>query len=144
MGRVINTNSPGKERNYNRRTVAEMLRQLSQKPSIDAEARDMLATIVYALRAIAEGNAESVRAWEKRGYWMKAERFLRDWGWVAESAYNLEDVLRNAAWDLVPELILDLYPRFADIQVKSFTRTAVTWSNNYARLIDEPPSEPPY
>jgi hypothetical protein len=144
MGRVINTNNPGKERNYNRRTIAELLRHLSKKTTIDKEAQDMLATIVYALRAIDDGIVVSAEAWEKRGYWMKAERFMRDWQWVKEAAYNLEDVLRFEAWDLAPRLILDLYPQFDDIQVKSLTRKAITWTNNYAKLMAEPASDPPY
>lgn len=144
MSRVINTNSPTKQRNYQRRTIAELLRHLSRRPTIDAEAQDMLAAIVFALRTIQSVNLESAAAWEKRGYWMKAERFMRDWEWVKLTAYDLEDVLRYEAWDLAPRLVLTLLPHFADIQVKNLTRSADEWQGAYARLIAEPPSEPPY
>lgn len=144
MSRIINTESTTKIRNRNRRTIAEILRQLSQKPGIDSEAKDMLATIVYLLREIHEGVDQSARAWEKRDYWMKAERFLREWTWAPEIAANLDDVLRNEAWDLVPELIADLYPRFADVQIKTMTRKADTWRGAYARLMDDAPLELPW
>jgi hypothetical protein len=100
-----------------------MLRRLIEKPQMDQEAKDMAAMIVYLLREIHEGVEQTVKAWEKRDYWMKAERFLRDWEWVKETAVNIEDVLRHEAWDLLPELLVDLFPRFADIQIKKLTRS---------------------
>lgn len=144
MSRVINIDNPTKKRNKNRRTIAELLRRLSQKPEIDSEVKDMASTIVFALREIASGVEQTVIAWEKRNYWMKAERFVRQWEWAKETAVNLEDVIRNDAWDLLPELLGDLFPRFADIQIKSMTRKSDTWLGAYERLIAEPPGELPW
>lgn len=144
MGRVINTNNPTAARNYSRRTVAEMLRQISHKSAIDAETKDMAAALIFALRDIQSNVQQSAEAWEKRGYWMKAERFLREWNWVKEIAYNLEDVLRYEAWDLLPELLSQLLPHVADIEVTKLMRTAITWQGAYARLLAEPPSPAPW
>ena len=144
MSRVINVDSPTKRRNRNRRTIAELLRRLSQKASFDDDAKDMAATIVFALQEIADGVNQSAAAWEKRDYWLKAERFLRQWEWCAESAANIDDVLRHEAWDLLPELLADLFPRFADIQLKTMTRKPDVWRGAYARLLSEPPKASPY
>ncbi len=144
MSRVIHTNSPSKRRNRDRRTIAELLRRLSQKSEIDDDAKNMSATILFALRSIREGVDQTAAAWEKRDYWMKAERFLRQWDWIAEIAANIEDVIRNDAWDLMPELLVDLFPHFADIQVKSMTRKPSEWDGAYQRLMAEPPRELPY
>lgn len=144
MGRVINTNNPTKERNYHRRTIAELLRHLSQKARLDSEAQDMAATIVLTLRELHAGVQQTAAAWEKRGYWIKAERFVREWTWAPEAAYNLEDVIRHDAWDLLPELLMELLPRFADVEVTRLTRTAVTWNGAHARLLAEPPGNPPW
>ena len=144
MSRVININNPTKLRNQNRRTIAELLRRLSQKPQMDDEAKDMISCIVFALRDIFVGVEQSAAAWEKRDYWMKAERFLRQWDWTTESATNIEDVIRNGAWDLMPQLLADLFPRFADIQIKTMTRKPDVWQGAYDRLIAESPSELPW
>jgi len=144
MTRIIHTESPTKVRNNNRRSIAEMLRHLSLKPALDDEAKDMAAMLVYLLREIDTGVEQSATAWEKRGYWMKAERFMREWTWIKESAANIEDVLRNDAADLLPELLTDLYPRFADIQLKSMTRQPTLWRGAYKRLLSEPPGELPW
>ncbi|MCA9936245.1 MAG: hypothetical protein H6662_00450 [Ardenticatenaceae bacterium] len=144
MSRIIHTESPTKVRNNNRRSIAEILRRLSQKPALDDEAKDMAAMLVYLLREIDAGVEQSAAAWEKRGYWMKAERFMRDWDWTKEAAANIEDVIRNDALDLLPELMTDLYPRFADIQLKTMTRQSSLWRGAYQRLLAEPPGKMPW
>lgn len=144
MGRVINTNNPTTERNRNRRLIAELLRRLVSKGSVDEETRDMAATIVLALVEIDAGVRQTVAAWEKRDYWMKAERFLRDWDWVRESAANLDDVIRHEAWDLLPGLLLELAPQFGDVQINRYTRNEDAWLGNYERLLDHEPLELPY
>lgn len=104
----------------------------------------MLATIVFELVEIWEGVEQTSLAWEKRGYWMKADRFMREWEWTREIAANLDDVLRHEAWDLVPELMADSFPRFADIQIKTMTRKADIWEGTYARLMAAEPMVLPY
>lgn len=144
MSRVINIDSPSKRRNKNRRTIAELLRRLGQKSTVDDETKDMTATIVFSLKDISTGVEQTALAWEKRDYWMKAERFIRQWEWTVESAANIEDVIRNNAWDLLPELLADLFPRFADIQIKSMTRKADTWQGAYSKLMAQSPGEMPW
>ena len=144
MSRVINTNSPTKIRNQNRRSIAEILRRLSMKPNVDDEAKDMISTIVLLLREMQEGNEQTATAWEKRGYWMKSERFLREWGWIPEMAANVDDVIRHEAWDLLPELMADIFPRFADIELKTMTRKADTWRGGYEKLLDTPQTKQPW
>lgn len=144
MSRVIHIDSPTKIRNQLRRSIAEILRRLMEKPQIDDEARDMAAALVYLLREIYESVDQSAKAWEKRGYWMKAERFLREWTWIPEIAANIEDVIRHDAWDLLPELLADLFPHFTDIQIKSLTRSPDVWRGAHQKLLAEPPGELPW
>jgi hypothetical protein len=144
MSRVINTNSPTKVRNQARRTIAEILRLLSTKSQLDDESKDMAAMMVFLLREIDASVQQTVDAWEKRGYWLKAERFLRDWEWPREDAANLEDVIRNDAWDLLPQLLAGLFTRFGDIQIKKITRSPSDWRGARARLLQEPPAPLPW
>lgn len=144
MSRVINIDNPTKRRNHNRRTIAELLRRLSQKSAIDEDAKDMTAAIVLALQDISAGVEQTALAWEKRDYWMKAERFIRQWEWTVVSAANIEDVVRNDSWDLLPELLADLFPRFADIQIKTMTRKDDSWRGAYSWLVAQPPGKLPW
>ena len=144
MSRVINTNNPGKVRSANMRTIAEFLRLVGGKKEIDAEAKDILAALVFLMREIHGSAQVTVQAWEKRGYWMKADRFMREWEWSAEMAANLEDVIRNDAWDLIPRLLAELAPQTAGVQIKSMTRSPSSWRGAYQKLLAGPPSELPY
>jgi hypothetical protein len=144
MSRVVHTDSPGKRRSQARRSVAEILRILARKSEIDDEAKDMAAMLVYYLLEIKETIDESANAWEKRGYWMKVERFVRDWEWIPSSVADIDDVIRHEAWDLLPELLADLMPHFDDIQIKTMTRKPDAWRGAYRKLLSEPPVKPPY
>ena len=119
------------------RTSAEVLRRLTQKAELDDEARDMVAFLVYCFRGIADGIDESVRAWEKRNYWIKAERFRERWMWVERAAHDLEEMIHRGAWDRMPELLADLLPHFADIRIARFTRDPSLWKGAYERLVNE-------
>ena len=142
MGRIVHTQSPARIRNYHRRTIAELLRHLSQKPQVDEEAKDMAALLVYSLREIGQVNERSAQAWERRDYWLKADRFRREWAWVGQMAEDLEDVLRHQAWDLLPRLLMDLLPRFADIKVTRLTRSPDLWRGAYDRLVNDSAESP--
>jgi hypothetical protein len=137
MGRVINTDSPGKRRNQMMRTAAELLRHLSQKNDIDDDARDMLALLVSCLREISDGIDESTVAWEKRDYWIKAEEFRRRWSWTGTMADDLEDIIMREDWGQLPSLMVKLFPYFADIKVTKFTRKPSLWKGSYQRLVEE-------
>lgn len=135
MARVINTNSPGKRRNAHMRTIAEILRHLSQQREVDQQTHDMVAMLVFCLRAIDDTVEESVRAWEKRGYWKKADDFQQKWWWSTLMANAIEKLLRNESWDDLPEAMIKLYPHFADIQVNRMTRDPAEWAGAYHKII---------
>jgi hypothetical protein len=137
MGRVINTDTPGKRRSHLMRTSAELLRHLSKKQDIDDEARDMMALLVYCLREIYDGIDESTRAWEKRDFWVKAEQFRETWRWTGEYASELEGIIRQEDWQTLPAFMVRLIPRFSDIKVNKFTRKETLWQGCYDRLMDE-------
>ncbi len=144
MSRVINTNSPTKIRNQNRRLIAEMMQRMGQKPEVDDEVKDMAAAMVFSLRAIYETCETAAKAWEKRDYWIKAERFLRDWRWTKTSAANIEDVIREEAWELMPQLLMEMFPRFVDVQVKTLTKKPIEWQGAHKRLLAQEPNVTPY
>lgn len=137
MGRVINTDSTGKRRNQLMRTSAEILRRLSQKRAVDAEVKDMVATLVFCFREIDEGIEQSTTAWEKRDYWMKAEEFRRRWYWVGLMEAELKSLVLKDEWQKLPDLLVKLMPHLSDIKVTKFTRKEGDWQGSYNRLLTE-------
>ena len=137
MSRVISTQSPGKVRNQHRRTIAEALRRLSQKPRLDDEARDLAALIVFCLHGMADTVDRTVEAWEKRDYWMKAERFNEEWRWLEPVADELSAVIYEGRWEQLPAALAQLMPHFADVKVKQMTRKPDLWRGAYKKFVQE-------
>jgi hypothetical protein len=137
MPRIINTANPGKLRNQERRTIAEILRHLMGKPSLDQEARDMAAAIVFSLRAIDATIDITTEAWEKRNYYLKADRFRLEWEWVRPAAERLEALIRKGAWEQLPEEMVGLMPYFSDVSIAKFTRKPEAWHASYQLLLQE-------
>lgn len=134
MSRVVNPNNPGKIRNQNRRTIAELLRRLSQQQKLDQDAMDMAAAIAIALRQIDESIMVTVAAWEKRDYWTKADRFMREWEWAGSTATEMEAMVREEDWGQLPLLMAQLFPYFADVNIKKMTRTPADWMGSHRLL----------
>lgn len=139
MGRVINPDSGGKRRNQIMRTAAEILRRLSQKSDIDDDVRDMTALLVFLFREMDEGIEESAAAWEKRDYWIKADEFRQRWSWAGRSAEELQSIIFNDKWELLPPLMIKLLPYFNEIKITKFTRKESEWEGSFERLMSERP-----
>ncbi len=135
MGQIIHTDGPGKARHHYRRSIAEMLRRLSQKNHLDDEAKDQAALIVLCLQGIADTVDQTVGAWEKRDYWLKAERFQREWEWVDPTADRLSVALCQEEWRELSVLLARLAPHFSDIPVRRMTRQETLWAGAYEKLL---------
>ncbi len=135
MSRVIHTQKPGKIRNQHRRTAAETLRRLSQKPQLDDEAKDLAALIVFSLHGIAATVEQTIEAWEKRDYYVKAERFRQEWHWLDRITDELSAVIYQNQWDQLPAILARLAPHFADIKIKQLTRKPAVWQGAYEKFM---------
>ncbi len=138
---VINTDSTGKQRNQTMRTVAEILRRLSQKQVVDDEVRNMTAMLVYCLREIEAGIEQSATAWEKRDYWVKSEELRQRWMWVGDMADQLRSMIYSEQWTLLPPIMLKLLPKVADIKITKMTRDVTLWDGVYDKLMQEKPEK---
>ncbi len=135
MSRVISTDKPGSTRNQHRRTVAEALRRLSQKSRLDQEAKDLAALIVFALHGIANTVDQTAEAWDKRDYYMKAERFREQWRWLEPLTDELSSVIYESRWEQLPAVLARLMPHFADVTIKQMTRPPSLWEGAYQRFM---------
>ena len=86
MSRVINPDSAGKQRNKLIKLTALTVRELLRQPEPNDETKDMAIFIVLSLDTVADTIDPSVAAWEKRGYWVKADRFRMEWTWAKKRA----------------------------------------------------------
>ena len=120
-----------------RRTIAEILRHLLLKRELDEESKDMAAAVVLALREIEETVDVAAAAWEKRNYYLKADRFRLEWEWVGPEARRLEELIRQGRWQRLPIELGRLVPRFADIRINKMTRKPSTWQASHRLLLEK-------
>ena len=140
MSRITSVDgTPTQQRNAIRRAIAEILRRLSTKPAIDAEAKDMLAFIVFGLRNMDQSIDQSATAWEKRDYYIKADQLRREWLWLPGTAQRIEEILRSDDYRTAPIELAGLLARFSDIKVTTFTKSPVLWQGAYKKLLAAKP-----
>lgn len=134
MSRVINPDSAGKERTRLTKAIVIAIRELARQSEPNAEARDLAAFIALALQTIAEGIDVSVAAWEKRDYWIKADRFRMEWAWAGQMGEKLKKAILDEDWGNVAILSAQIAQKLQKIQVSEKHRMGTPWVGAYKQL----------
>lgn len=134
MSRVINPDSAGKDRTRLSKAIVLAIRELAKQSEPTAAARDQAAFIALALSAIAEGIDASVAAWEKRDYWVKADKFRMEWMWAGVTAAKMKSALLADDWGAVAMLLPQIAGKFGKIKVSDNHRLGRPWDGAYKNL----------
>lgn len=137
MGRVINTENLTADRTRMMKAMAIALRQLAGQQGFGNEARDLAAFLVLAMESIAASVERSVLPWEKRGYWVKADRFRMDWAWTEPQARKLRTALLADDVAGVAECVAGLARRLNDVEVPARHRLGTPWQGAWEKLSDD-------
>ncbi len=136
MSRVINPNQPGKERNRLCRAIALSLRELTRESEPSAKALDLCAFIALSLEAITGTVNTTVTAWEKRDYWVKADRFRMDWEWVGTSGADMRRAVLSEDWGAIANSAAQIAQRLGDVKVSDRHRMGSPWIGAWKHLQD--------
>jgi hypothetical protein len=134
VGRVVNPEGVGKQRSQLLKLSAIALRALAGCREVSDEARDLVAFIAMTLNEVHETVDVACQAWEKRDYWLKADRFRRDWAWAGRIADKLERVTLGDEWQKLPELMADLGQHLDGVKMPKGKSTASPWKGAHMRL----------
>jgi hypothetical protein len=134
LGRVINPESAGKERSQLVKAIVVAMRELASQQAFSQQTRDLLAFIVLSLEAIARTIDLSVAAWEKRGYWVKADRFRMEWHWAGPLAEKLREELAAEDWAAAAGTIAQVSGRLAHVKVSAHHRMGTPWNGAWGKL----------
>ena len=134
MSRVINPDSAGKERNRLTKAIVISIRELAKQSDPGDEARDLAAFIALALLSIAEGIDVSVAAWEKRNYWVKADRFRMDWAWAGQMGEKMQIAVIEDDWPSVAMLSAQIAQKLHKVKVSENHRMGKPWIGAWDRL----------
>ncbi len=134
MGRVINPEGAGKERNRLVKSIVLAMRELMRQSEPDEHSRDLAAYIALALFEIKETVESSVAAWEKKGYWVKADRYRMDWVWTERMGKQMREAVLNDDWATIAITVAQLGSRLSTVDVPARNRLGQPWEGAYQHL----------
>jgi len=137
LGRVINPNSVGKERQRLMRALAIALRELMRQADADQATRDLAAFIVLTLEAIDQTIDVTTTAWEKRGYWLKADRFRMEWRWAKRIGEAMREAVLSEDWAAMARLAAELLPHVSKVKLPQRHRLGRPWGGAWEHLVRE-------
>ena len=142
MSRIINPNSAGKERIKLTRAIALAVRELAKTdPSANSgqlnEAHDLAAFIALALEIVAETIEVSVVAWEKRNYWVKADKFRMDWRWAGQLAEEMRVAALKDDWASVAQVAMQVAVKLQKIKISDKHRMGRPWVGSWQKIKKE-------
>ncbi len=134
MSRVYNPDSAGKERNTLSRGVVLALRELMKQQGTDELTKDLAAYVALSLDEIAATIEASVGAWEKRGYWVKADKFRLEWEWAGNYGKTIRDALLKEDWATVAMTSAKVAQKLGKVTVPERHRLGTPWVGAWKKL----------
>lgn len=134
MSRLINPDSAGKDRTRLSKAIVLAVRELAKQTEVNRESKDLAAFISLALKTISDGIDTSVAAWEKRGYWVKADRFRMEWMWTGQFAAKMKSAIHSDDWGMVAMLSAQIAQKFGKVVIAQNHRLGKPWVGAYGML----------
>ena len=135
---MINPETAGKERSMFQRAALLSLREMMKQTATDATTRDLAAFVALSLIAIGETIEPSVAAWEKRGYWVKADRFRMDWSWAGRLGLQMKAALLEDNWAQVAQVASQATLKLANVKLPVRNRLGAPWVGSWDKLTKSP------
>ena len=135
MSRVIKTESAGKDRTFLSKSIVKAIRELMQQSEPNDLSKDLAAYIALSLLEIHETVDMSVAAWEKRGYWVKADRFRLDWEWCEFLGKDMKKAVLSDDWQSVAVTAMKVGQKFNSIQISPRNRLGIPWTGAWRKLL---------
>ena len=110
------------------------LREMGKQNSFTDETRDLAAFLAAALETVAETVERSVEPWEKRGYWLKADRFRMDWAWVYPLARQMKKAVLEDDLAAIAQSAATLGGKLKEVEVPAKHRLGQPWLGAWEKL----------
>ncbi len=134
MSRIVNIDSIGKQRTQLTKAIVLAVRELARQKEVTDETRDLAAFIAIALQSISNGIDSSVAAWEKRDYWIKADKFRMEWAWAGQTAQKMRTAVLSNDWASVAMLSAQTAQKLTKVQVGENHRLGKPWVGAHKQL----------
>jgi hypothetical protein len=135
MSRIININGSSSERNKMLRSIRTAVDVLLNEQPDENETKNIVTYIMLSLKSITKSVDKTIVAWEKRDYWVKADRFRLDWEWVNTYYQQLLGLVKADNWDEAAQTARQLQRHLQNISPYKHTKKSTyPWSDAYREL----------
>ena len=135
MSPIVRPESAARFREKILQSTALAIRHAATQSPSSPDRHDILAFIVLALRQVAESIDASAAAWEKRGYWLKADRLRRDWLWAEGMNRQIEIALRDQDYSAAGDAVGQLSGRLAGVKIPLRLQRTRPWEGSWERWL---------
>jgi hypothetical protein len=134
LSRIINIDGVGKQRKKLTREIVLSLRKLTQQSEVSDETRDLAAFIALSLDAVHKTIELTVTPWEKRDYWVKADRFRMEWAWSESYAEDMRTAVLEDDWGQVAIISAKIAEKLKSVKVPDRNRLGEPWHGSWQAL----------
>ena len=127
LTRIIKLDGVGTQRKKFTREVVLAIRELMRLEEVNTETRDLASFIALNLEAIYQTIDLTVAAWEKRDYWVKADRFRMEWAWSGKLAKEMGEAIQKDDWQAVALISAQAAQKLNKVQVPQRHRLGEPW-----------------
>lgn len=127
MSRIIQPDGVGNERTRLLKAIVISIRELMKQSVVDGKTRDLAAFISSALLAVHATIDRTVTPWEKRDYWVKADKFRMEWSWTRDLGNQMLAATQEEDWEQVAILVAQVGQRLSGIEVSERHRMGKPW-----------------
>ena len=135
MGKVINTDTGGKQRNYLTKYILLACKVSDFSELSMAELQDRAAFVYFSLIAIEQSINSTVTAWEKRDFWVKADKFRLEWAWADKIARKLKHAIDMSDQNLIIQFLQELHQYLDTITRISSKSQTNPWLGAWDRYV---------
>ena len=137
MSRIIVVEGTGTERTRLCKSIVVALRELMKQKEPDAHSYDLVAYIALALIQIDANVEKTVVAWEKKDYWLKADKFRMQWSWAKGNGEKMVSALETGDWGTIAMLAAITGQKLNTIKVSEKHRLGTPWVGAWEKMKDE-------
>ncbi|OGT27279.1 MAG: hypothetical protein A2Z17_00985, partial [Gammaproteobacteria bacterium RBG_16_66_13] len=133
MSRVIRIQAAHRGRQQVLQAMALALRAAASSQAGSADERDILAFLEACLAEVSRSADETATAWEKRSYWLKADRFRQDWLWTDTIGKCLRQALTAADFERARGCGMELAMHLRQVRAPTSRAQSRPWAGAWEK-----------
>lgn len=133
MSRIIKTQNGYRIREKALKLIGVAISEFSYANNIE-DILNIAAFIALSLDEIENSVRETADAWEKRDYWVKADQFRSEWGWVGMTKSDLVKAVLNRDLNKIGEVFESLRKKRKVMEGMINPKKGMDYEGSLARL----------